>query len=130
MQLRQFSVLLCSPISNHPQFIHQTSLLWLQQRHLVGTLKETGREMTAEFCLSVSLSQLKGSLICRKILRYGAEGFTSTPKEVVLRIFIALKTSSLWAGSEPANIGSNVNNDNHYTTENDKFNVTAGVCGR
>jgi hypothetical protein len=36
-----------------------------------------------------------GSLTCRKILRHGADSFTSLSKEVVLRIFIAVK--NLWA---------------------------------
>jgi hypothetical protein len=34
-----------------------------------------------------------------------ADGFTTLPKEVVLRIFISLKNSSLSAGFEPANLG-------------------------
>jgi hypothetical protein len=33
-------------------------------------------------------------LTCRRILRRGTDGFTSHPKEVVLRIFIALKNPS------------------------------------
>jgi hypothetical protein len=37
-----------------------------------------------------------------KIL-HGADGFTSPPKEGVLRIFITLKNPSPLAGSEPAN---------------------------
>jgi hypothetical protein len=35
------------------------------------------------------------SLTCRKILRHGPGGFTSHPKEVVLRTFIALKSEVL-----------------------------------
>jgi hypothetical protein len=38
-------------------------------------------------------------------------GFTSHPKEDVLRIFIAL------AGFEPATFGSSGKHTNHYTTE-------------
>jgi hypothetical protein len=41
------------------------------------------------------LKYLKGSLICRKILRHGTYGFTSHPKEDVLRIFTALKIHRL-----------------------------------
>jgi hypothetical protein len=33
-----------------------------------------------------------------KILRHGADGFSSPPKEVVLPIFIALKNPSPWQG--------------------------------
>jgi hypothetical protein len=68
--------------------------------------------MAAEFRLPVSL-------ICRKILRHATDGFTSPPKEVALRIFIALKNPSLSAGFEPANLGLNGKDDNHYTTEDD-----------
>jgi hypothetical protein len=61
---------------------------------------------------------LKGSLICRNILRHGTDGFISPPKEVVLRIFIAIKNPSFSAGVEPAT-GSNGKNANHYTTDDD-----------
>jgi hypothetical protein len=50
---------------------------------------------------------LLGSLTCRKILRHGTDGFTSSPKEGVLRIFIGLKNLSSSAGFEPASLGSN-----------------------
>jgi hypothetical protein len=45
----------------------------------------------------------KSSFTCRKILRYG---FTFHPKEGVLRIFIALKISSLWPDSNSQPLGS------------------------
>jgi hypothetical protein len=60
--------------------------------------------MAAEFFPSVSLSYLNLFLTCRKILRLGADGFSSPPKEVVIRIFIALKNLSLSAVFEPANL--------------------------
>jgi hypothetical protein len=53
------------------------------------------------------------------MLRQGADGFTSPPKEVVLRIFIALKNPPLLSGFEPVNLGSNGKHDNHYTIEKD-----------
>jgi hypothetical protein len=105
--------------SNHSWFIHQSSLLSGCSRNLVAKRGETGREIDAEICLSVSLPYLKKSLTCREVLRHGADGFTSPPKEAVLRIFIALKNPSLSAGFEPANRGSNSNHDNHYTIQND-----------
>jgi hypothetical protein len=40
------------------------------------------------------LKYLKESLRCRKFLRHGTAGFTSHPKEDVLRIFVALKYPS------------------------------------
>jgi hypothetical protein len=47
----------------------------------------------------------KRSLTCRKILWHGTSGFTSHPKEGVLRIFIALKNPSAWQGSNPRPLG-------------------------
>jgi hypothetical protein len=109
----------CAPHlgSNIFRLIHETSLLWLQQRHLVVKREETGWEMVAELCLSVSPFYLKGSLTLvtyRRILRHGANGFTFPPKQVLLRIFIALKNISL----SVANLGSVGKRDNHYTAEN------------
>jgi hypothetical protein len=65
------------------------------------------------------LSYLKGYLTYHKILQHGADCFTSPPKEVVLRIYIALKYPSLSAWKEPGNLGSNCKHDDHYTTDND-----------
>jgi hypothetical protein len=58
----------CAPhlSSNHSCFIHQSSLLWLQQWHLVAKRGQSKREIASEFCLSVSLTYPKGSLTCRK----------------------------------------------------------------
>ena len=39
-------------------------------------------------------------------LRHGTNGFTSHPKEGVLRIFFALKNPTASAGFEPANLGT------------------------
>jgi hypothetical protein len=64
----------CAPrlISNHSRFIHQSYLLWSQQKQL----SEKRGETAAEFCLLVSLSYFKGSLACREILGRGADCFT------------------------------------------------------
>jgi hypothetical protein len=56
----------------------------------------------------------KGSLTCCNILN-GADGFTSPPKEGVLRIFIALKNPSPSTGFERVNLGSNDKHANNYT---------------
>jgi hypothetical protein len=63
--------------------------------------------MALDFVEEISLHTQQGSLICHKILRYGADSFTSLLKEVVLRIFIAFKNPSSSAGFEPDNLGSN-----------------------
>jgi hypothetical protein len=51
-------------------------------------------------------------------LRHGADGFTSPPKEGVLRIFITLKFHRPRPG---LNLGSSGKHANHYTTEGDCF---------
>jgi hypothetical protein len=47
------------------------------------------------------LKYLKGFLTCRKVLRHRTSGFTSRPKEGVLRIFIVLKNPSPRRGLNP-----------------------------
>jgi hypothetical protein len=70
------------------------------------------KNIAAEFCL-------RSTYHARRVLshavnqRHGTDGFTSRPKEVVLRIFITLKNPSSSAGFEPANLGSS---DKHTTT--------------
>ena len=39
-------------------------------------------------------------------LRHGTDGFTSPPKEGMLRIFFSLKNPTVSAGFEPANLGT------------------------
>jgi hypothetical protein len=63
--------------------------------------EKLGEEMGAEFCLQITSFIPQGILTCRKILRHGTADFTSPPKEVMLLIFIALKSSSSLAGLKP-----------------------------
>jgi hypothetical protein len=63
--------------------------------------------MAMNFAQDVSLSYFKGHLTCRKILRHGADGFTSPLKEVVRRSSIAIKNPSSSTGFEPMDLGSN-----------------------
>jgi hypothetical protein len=69
---------------------------------------------------SIFVQTSKGYLTCRKILRHGANGFTSPPKEDVLRIFIAVKYFSL-GRVEAANLVLNSKHANHNTTDDDTF---------
>jgi hypothetical protein len=48
---------------------------------------------------------LKRSLTCHEILQHGASGFTSHPKEGVLRIFITLKNPMPWSVLKPRPLG-------------------------
>jgi hypothetical protein len=88
------------------------------------------------------------SLTCRKILRHGADGFTSSPKESESRYNwrsvsqSVLVSSPFWdswplqkkaccgflctsAGFESANLGSNGKHTNHYKIEDDLLNPNA-----
>jgi hypothetical protein len=56
---------------------------------------ETWREIAAKFFIwSISFHTCGFFLTWLKILRHGTNGFTSPPKEVVMRTFIALKNPS------------------------------------
>jgi hypothetical protein len=55
----------------------------------------------------------KGYLTRYKFLYHGADGFTSPPKEGVLRIFVAVKNQLPSDGFEPVNIGPHVKHANH-----------------
>jgi hypothetical protein len=73
--------------------------------------------MSVNFAYKYLYHTPQGSLVCRKMLTCGADGFTSTPKKVVLRIFIILKNPSTPTGLEPAKLVSNGKQDNIYTAD-------------
>jgi hypothetical protein len=68
--------------------------------------------MAANFAYEVSLSYLWVSLACRKIVQHGTDGFSPPAKEVILRIFVAIRTPSSSARSELAKLESNVKHAN------------------
>jgi hypothetical protein len=74
----------------HPPelFVNATS------SHLLAKLEELAKEIMDLGLRSIFVHTLKGFLTCRKILRLGADGFTSPPYEGLLPIFIALKNPS------------------------------------
>jgi hypothetical protein len=65
--------------------VHQSSLA-VSPPDTSGTSRRNGRR--SENIAYQHTKYLKGSLTRRKILRHGTSGFTSHPKEVVLRIFM------------------------------------------
>jgi hypothetical protein len=60
-----------------------------------------GREMSGKFCLNADLYVIFRDLLHALKLRHGTDGFTSPPKEGVLRIFFALKIRGLRPGVNP-----------------------------
>ena len=69
----------------------------------MGTL---GENVVREFCLNVDFHATFRDILHAANLRHGTDGFTSPPKEGVLRIFSLLKNPKASAGFEPANLGT------------------------
>ena len=64
--------------------------------------------MVDEFCLKMPDFHVTFKDLLHAVnIRHGTIGFTSLPKEGVLRIFFALKNPTASAGFEPANFGTN-----------------------
>jgi hypothetical protein len=106
----------CAPhlSSNHLWFIHQSSLVWLQQWHLVAMQGESMQEMAVKFCLSIPVPYLKGSFnMPQNLTAWGWWLY------ILLWIFITLKNPLLLARFHPENLGSNSKHDDRYTTKND-----------
>ena len=63
--------------------------------------------MADKFCLKMPDFHVNFRDLLHAVnLRQGTNGFTSFPKEGVLRIFFALKNPTASAGFEPANLGT------------------------
>jgi hypothetical protein len=108
--LQQFSDLLCYPVGVLSISDSSTRALWLQQRQQVA------KQGVGEKCPWIKSTWYlcytpQRFLTCHKILWHGADGFTSPPKEGVLRI---VSPSALF---EPSNLRSICKHANHYTTE-------------
>jgi hypothetical protein len=88
-------------------FVYQNSQAILPAESSRSKQEDRAKRMMNLTLWRIFLHTCKLFLTCRKISRCEASGFTSFPNEVVQRIFIALKNPSLYAGFEPANLGSN-----------------------
>jgi hypothetical protein len=82
--------------------VHQNSLAVIPAE-IFGASRRHGRR--SENFAYQYLKYLKGFLTCHKILRHGTSGFTSHPKEGVLRIFIAIKNPSRLPGLNTRPLG-------------------------
>jgi len=69
-----------------------------------GTLR--GRKMFRQISSRIRLPHNSRDLLHASNLRHGTDGFSSPPKEGVLKIFSPLKLRRLPAGFEPANLGT------------------------
>jgi len=69
-----------------------------------GTIR--GREMFRQISSRIRLPRNSRDFFHAANLRHGTDGFTSPPKEGVLRVFFALKNLTVSAGFESANLGT------------------------
>jgi hypothetical protein len=84
-------IVMMMPAGDNSWLVYQSSLVVLP----ADTSGESRRNgWRSEDFVCQYLKHLKEFLTCRKILGHGTSGFTSHPKEGVLRIFIALKNPS------------------------------------
>jgi hypothetical protein len=67
----------------------------------IGERWNCGRGMSGKFCLNVEFHVIFKDLLHAVKLRHGTDGFTSPPKEGVLRIFFTLKIRRLRPGANP-----------------------------
>jgi len=67
---------------------------------------ETVGEKCLEFCLNADLHVTFRNLLHAVKIRHGTDGFTSPPKEVVLRFFLGPKNPTASDECEPANLGT------------------------
>jgi hypothetical protein len=82
-----------------------------------------------EFCLNANFQVTFRDLLHVVQLRYGTFGFTSPPKEGVLRIF-RLKNQTASAGYEPANLGTKGQQSTSRTPKPLSLSITLGVFKR
>jgi hypothetical protein len=84
---------------------------WLVYHSLLAVLpaeksgSSTGMDEGMRILRIPYLWYVNRSFTCRKILRHGTSGFTSNPKEGMVRIFIALKSASRQPGLTPRPLG-------------------------
>jgi len=65
-----------------------------------------GRDVFRQLWPRMRLPRNSRDLLHAANLRHETDGFTSPPKEGVLRIFSPLKIRRLWPGANPANLGT------------------------
>jgi hypothetical protein len=84
-----------------------------QQKYLVAKQEKFGEKWRWILSTKYLFHTMHGSLTCHTVFRNWASGFTSPQKEVILRVFIVMKSPSSSAGYESANLGSHGKHANH-----------------
>ena len=84
-----------------PTFRHQASPCMSPRESTQRRKVELWARNVRDFCLNADSHVTFRDLLHAVKLRHGADGFTSPPKEGVLRIFFALKIRRLRPGANP-----------------------------
>jgi hypothetical protein len=101
---RGFLVWRCAFCSEWPvHWLHKFYSSWYDRQSHLASNQETWVRNDRWILLTKHLYSCPKVLLHAVNLRHGTDGFTSPPKEVVLRICITLKNPSTSAGIEPAN---------------------------
>ena len=91
--------------SNCSHFCRQMSLCVLHDARAPTSKRWNylwARNLTGKFCLEMPTSMMHSRVLLHAVnLWHGTDGFTSPPKEGVLRIFSPLKIWWLWPGLNP-----------------------------
>jgi hypothetical protein len=95
-------VIMMMPPGDNSWFVYQSSLVVLPAER---SGKSSRNRRRSENVAYQYLKYLKELLTCRRILQQVACRFTSHTKEGVLRIFIAVKNTSLWPGLNTRPLG-------------------------
>jgi hypothetical protein len=98
-------------------FAHHSSLVILPAESKAGG---TGKGNDEFGLRSIFVYTSKGFLTCCKIVRHGASGFTSCPKEGMPQIFNARKNASPSGGFEPTILGHSGKHSDHYITKHNR----------
>jgi hypothetical protein len=91
--------------TDHSQFNHHSSLLCLQQRHLVTKQGETGREIATVFCVSVSIIPYGIFNILWNLAIWGRCLYFLSEKKSYYRFLSPLKIHCFWPGLNSQTLG-------------------------
>jgi hypothetical protein len=117
----------CAIWVRHSNFHHQASPRVSPRDSTQRWKVELWARNVREFCLNVDLHVTFRDLLHALKLRHGTDGFTSPPKEGMLR-FLRPKNPTASAGCEPANLGAK---GQHATSRprDDKYVVRSDYSG-
>jgi hypothetical protein len=96
----------CAILVRRSNFLHQASPRVSPRESTQRRKVELWARNVRQFCLNADFHVTFRNLLHAVKLRHGTDGFTSPPKEGVLRIFFRPKNPTASAGCEPANLGT------------------------